>query len=89
MTDKDKYVDETLKKQIQESFGAIDEQLKARMDRIEKTLTDDEFAGAEERMMAKFMARLAAEEKKEEAKVEEAEIETVTTIVAESALSSQ
>lgn len=85
MTDKDKYVDETLKKQIQESFGATDEQLKARMDRIEKTLTDDEFAGAEERMMAKFMARLAAEEKKEETKVEEAELETVTAIVAESA----
>lgn len=83
MTDKDKYVDETLKKQIQESFGATDEQLKARMDRIEKTLTDDEFAGVEERMMAKFMARLATEEKKEEPEVEEAEIETVTTVVAE------
>lgn len=83
MTDKDKYVDETLKKQIQESFGATDKQLKARMDRIEKTLTDDEFAGAEERMMAKFMARLAAEEKKEEPKVEETKVETVTAIVAE------
>ena len=70
MTDKDRYVDETLKKQIQESFGATDAQLKARMDRIEKTLTDDEFAGAEDRMMAKFMARLAAEEKKETVNVE-------------------
>lgn len=75
VTDKDKYVDETLRRQIQESFGATDEQLKARMDRIEKTLTDDEFAGAEERMMAKFMARLAAEEKEEEPEVvEEVEI---------------
>jgi len=70
VTDKDRYVDETLKKQIQESFGATDAQLKARMDRIEKTLTDDEFAGAEDRMMAKFMARLAAEEKKETVHVE-------------------
>ena len=70
MTDKDRYVDETLKKQIQESFGATDAQLKACMDRIEKTLTDDEFAGAEDRMMAKFMARLAAEEKKENVNVE-------------------
>ena len=70
MTDKDRYVDETLKKQIQESFGATDAQLKARMDRIEKTLTDDEFAGAEDRMMAKFMVRLAAEEKKETVNVE-------------------
>ena len=45
MTDKDRYVDETLKKQIQESYGASDEQLKARMDRIERTLTDDEIEG--------------------------------------------
>lgn len=74
MTDKDRYVDETLKKQIQESFGATDAQLKARMDRIEKTLTDDEFAGAEDRMMAKFMARLAAEEKKETVNVEAEEV---------------
>jgi len=80
VTDKDRYVDETLKKQIQESYGASDEQLKARMDRIERTLTDDEFAGAEDRIMAKLMARIGAPEPKEE------KVEVVTEIVAEAAV---
>ena len=79
MTDKDRYVDETLKKQIQDAYGASDEQLKARMDRIERTLTDDEFAGAEDRIMAKLMARIGAPERKEET------VKTVTEVVAEAA----
>lgn len=60
---KDRHEDETLIKQIQESFGGSDEQLQARMDRIEKSLTSDEFAGAEDRIMSKLMARIAVEEK--------------------------
>lgn len=86
MTDKDRYVDETLKKQIQDAYGASDEQLKARMDRIEKTLTDDEFAGAEDRIMAKLMARIGAPEQKEEtAEVETVKVDTVkvVTVVSE------
>lgn len=86
MTDKDRYVDETLKKQIQDAYGASDEQLEARMDRIEKTLTDDEFAGAEDRIMAKLMARIGAPEQKEEtAEVETVKVDTVkvVTVVSE------
>ena len=60
---KDRHEDETLIKQIQESFGGSDEQLQARMDRIEKSLTSDEFAGAEDRIMSKLMSRIAVEEK--------------------------
>lgn len=60
---KDRHEDETLIKQIQESFGGSGEQLQARMDRIEKSLTSDEFAGAEDRIMSKLMARIAVEEK--------------------------
>ena len=71
MTEKERREDEALKNCIQEAYGLSDEQLLAELDELEASLSDDEFAGAEDRIYARIM-QSEAEREESSCSVEEA-----------------
>lgn len=65
MTDKERQDDQKLKKCLQTSYGATDEQLLKELDEIEAALDASEFPGADERMFRRFMEMEREEREKE------------------------
>ena len=92
MTDRERHEDETLKNCIQEAYGCSDDQLLAELAEIDKTLSESDLPGVEDRIMSRLKARMAEEETEKEievnpeadkvsvAQVEESESETTTEV---------
>ena len=92
MTDRERHEDETLKNCIQEAYGCSDDQLLAELAEIDKTLSESDLPGVEDRIMSRLKARMAEEETSKEievnseadkvsvAQVEESESETTTEV---------
>lgn len=62
VTDKERHEDEALKKCIQDAYGCSDEQLEKELVELEKSLSESDFPGIEDRLMFRLMARIAEEE---------------------------
>ena len=92
MTDRERHEDETLKNCIQEAYGCSDDQLLAELAEIDKTLSESDLPGVEDRIMSRLKARMAEEETEKKievnpeadkvsvAQVEESESETTTEV---------
>lgn len=69
MTDRERHEDETLKNCIQEAYGCSDDQLLAELAEIDKTLSESDLPGVEDRIMSRLKARMAEEETSKEIEV--------------------
>ena len=73
MADMENQEDQKISECLQEAFGYSDEQLLKQLDHVNENFKDVSFAGAEERLMKRFMERKAEMEKK----AAEAALETI------------
>ena len=64
MADMENQEDQKISECLQEAFGYSDEQLLKQLDHVNENFKDVSFAGAEERLMKRFMERKAEMEKK-------------------------
>lgn len=64
MADMENQEDQKISECLQEAFGYSDEQLLKKLDHVNENFKDVSFAGAEERLMKRFMERKAEMEKK-------------------------
>ena len=65
MADMENQEDQKISECLQEAFGYSDEQLLKQLDHVNENFKDVSFAGAEERLMKRFMERQAEMEKKD------------------------
>ena len=65
MTDKEKRDDAEIQDHLKKVYGFSEEQLLKELESAEKSVSDSDFPGAEERIFQKLMERKAEEEKKE------------------------
>ena len=64
MADMENQEDQKISECLQEAFGYSDEQLLKQLDHVNENFKDVSFAGAEERLMKRFMERKAEMERK-------------------------
>ena len=64
MADMENQEDQKISECLQEAFGYSDEQLLKKLDHVNENFKDVSFAGAEERLMKRFMERKAEMERK-------------------------
>ena len=67
MADMENQEDQKISECLQEAFGYSDEQLLKKLDHVNENFKDVSFAGAEERLMKRFMERKAEMERKADA----------------------